>query len=129
MGICLSRLHHKITRVPRLHADPCCCRSDRNKSRRHAKYGLLQPTETPYAPWVSVSADFITKLPESHGFMQILVVVDPIGINPAGTQNMVYSNPQKPRTRHGYLSQQTSSQNYPSPTASCRSLLLSIRSE
>src|SRR5437588_4899568 len=52
--------------------DPC----QRNKSRRHAKYGLLQPLEVPYAPWKSISVDFIVALPESEGKTQIMVVVD-----------------------------------------------------
>jgi len=32
-----------------------------NKSPRHAKYGLLQPLEVPYAAWTSISLDFIMK--------------------------------------------------------------------
>ena len=47
-----------------------------NKSSRHAKYGLLQPLDTPYAPWRSISVDFIVALPESQGMNQIMVVVD-----------------------------------------------------
>ena len=47
-----------------------------NKSPRHAKYGLLQPLEVPYAAWTSISTDLITQLPESQGCTQIMVVVD-----------------------------------------------------
>jgi len=47
-----------------------------NKSPQHAKYGLLQPLEVPYAAWTSSSVDFITQLPESQGQTQIMVVVD-----------------------------------------------------
>lgn len=36
-----------------------CDECQHNKSVRHKNYGLLQPLETPYAPWVSVSTDFI----------------------------------------------------------------------
>src|SRR5438105_11346693 len=48
----------------------------RSKSRRHAKYGLLQPLEVPYAPWKSISVDFIVALRELEGKTQIMVVVD-----------------------------------------------------
>ena len=53
-----------------------CDAWQRNKSSRHAKYGLLQPLDTPYAPWRSISVDFIVALPESEGMSQIMVVVD-----------------------------------------------------
>ena len=47
-----------------------------NKSPRHAKYGLLQPLDTSFAPLISVLVDFMVALPESQGFTQIMVVVD-----------------------------------------------------
>jgi len=53
-----------------------CDEFQHNKSPRHAKYGLLQPLEVPYAAWTSISVDFITQLPESQGQTQIMVVVD-----------------------------------------------------
>jgi len=53
-----------------------CDECQHNKSPRHAKYGLLQPLEVPYAAWTSVSVAFITQLPESQGQTQIMVVVD-----------------------------------------------------
>ena len=53
-----------------------CDQCQRNKSLRHTKYGLLQPLEVPYAPWTSISVDFITQLPESQGKTQIMVVVN-----------------------------------------------------
>src|SRR6267154_1533826 len=53
-----------------------CDDCQHNKSPRHAKYGLLQPLEVPYAAWTSISTDFITQLPESQGHTQIMVVVD-----------------------------------------------------
>src|SRR5437588_6570513 len=34
-----------------------CDACQRNKSRRHAKYGLLQSLENPYTPWKSISVD------------------------------------------------------------------------
>jgi len=53
-----------------------CDKCQHSKSPRHAKYGLLQPFEVPYAAWSSISTDFITQLPESQGKTQIMVVVD-----------------------------------------------------
>ena len=53
-----------------------CDECQRNKSPRHAKFGLLQPLELPYAPWVSTSVDFITALPESEVYTQIMVTID-----------------------------------------------------
>jgi len=53
-----------------------CDECQHSKSRRHAKYRLLQPLEVPYAAWSSISTDFITQLPESQGKTQIMVVVD-----------------------------------------------------
>jgi len=53
-----------------------CDECQHSKSPRHAKYGLLQPLEVPYAAWSSRSTDFITQLPESQGKTQIMVVVD-----------------------------------------------------
>ena len=55
----------------------CSCDTcQRNNSYIHTKYGLLQPLDTPYAPWCSISVDFIVALPESEGKDQIMVVVD-----------------------------------------------------
>jgi len=53
-----------------------CDECQHNKSPQHARWGLLQPLETPYAGWNSISTDFITQLPESQGYTQIMVVVD-----------------------------------------------------
>ena len=53
-----------------------CDECQHSKSPRHAKYGLLQPVEVPYAAWTSISTDFITQQPESQGKTQIMVVVD-----------------------------------------------------
>ena len=53
-----------------------CDQYQHNKASRHAKYGLLQPLEVPYAARTSISVDFITQLPESQGETQIIVVVD-----------------------------------------------------
>jgi len=53
-----------------------CDKCQHSKSPRHAKYGLLQPLEVQYAAWCSILTDFITKLRESQGKTQIIVVVD-----------------------------------------------------
>ena len=53
-----------------------CDECQHNKSPRHARYGLLQPLQIPFAAWTSISTDFITHLPESQGHTQIIVVVD-----------------------------------------------------
>ena len=48
----------------------------RDKSRRHKRYGLLSPIELPYAPWQSIAMDFITDLPRSNGCTELWVVID-----------------------------------------------------
>ena len=53
-----------------------CDNCQRNKGARHRRYGLLQPLELPYAPWQSISMDFIESLPLSDGCVSIWVVVD-----------------------------------------------------
>ena len=53
-----------------------CDACQRNKSRRHKRFGLLQPLELAYSPWTSISMDFITELPTSAGCTQIWVIVD-----------------------------------------------------
>jgi len=53
-----------------------CNNCQRTKAPRHAKHGLLHPLELASKPWTHISTDFITDLPESQGFKNILVVVD-----------------------------------------------------
>ena len=53
-----------------------CDLCPRNKVARHAPYGDLNPLEIPSRNWDSISMDFITDLPPSHGFDTLLVVVD-----------------------------------------------------
>jgi hypothetical protein len=48
----------------------------RTKAPRHAKHGLLHPRELACKPWMHISTDFVTDLPESEGAARILVVVD-----------------------------------------------------
>jgi transposase InsO family protein len=38
--------------------------------------GKLHPSETPEAPWDTISIDLIVELPESHGYDTIMCVVD-----------------------------------------------------
>ena len=53
-----------------------CLPCQKNKVRRHRQYGLLSPLELLYAPWQSISMDFITGLPVSSGYDEIWVIVD-----------------------------------------------------
>ena len=53
-----------------------CITCGRSKPRRHKPYGLLKQLPVPEQPWNSISMDFIEKLPTSHGYTSILVVVD-----------------------------------------------------
>ena len=53
-----------------------CPDCQRDKSRRHTRYGLLSPLELPYAPWQSIAMDFITELPRSNGSTELWVVID-----------------------------------------------------
>ncbi|KAH0611537.1 uncharacterized protein H6S33_010802 [Morchella sextelata] len=48
----------------------------RSKASRNAPYGVLRPMPIPDGPWMDVSMDFVTDLPESDGYNAILVVVD-----------------------------------------------------
>ena len=46
------------------------------KSDSRAKAGLLKPLEIPSRKWAHVTMDLVTDLPESNGFMAIVVFVD-----------------------------------------------------
>ena len=46
------------------------------KSNSGAKAGLLKPLEIPSRKWAHVTMDLVTGLPESNGFMAIVVFVD-----------------------------------------------------
>jgi len=53
-----------------------CTTCQQAKAPRDARFGLLSPLQVPYAAWSSTSIDFITQLPNSAGYTQIMVVVD-----------------------------------------------------
>ena len=46
------------------------------KAPRYAHFKLLHTLQVPFAAWASTSVDFITHLPESAGYTQIMVVID-----------------------------------------------------
>ncbi len=59
-----------------------CDLFQQNKAARHAPYSDLNPLEIPSQNWDSMSMDFITDLPPSHGFDTLLVVVDHVMVWP-----------------------------------------------
>ena len=53
-----------------------CDECEHNKSLRHARYRLLQPSQIHLAASTSISTEFITHLSESQDHTQIEMVVD-----------------------------------------------------
>ena len=53
-----------------------CSQCQQNKPGNALPYGLLQPLKIPDRPWQSISMDFITNLPKSKGFDNLLTVTD-----------------------------------------------------
>jgi hypothetical protein len=48
----------------------------KNEVAKHKSYGLLQPLELVYTPWLSIPIDFIVGLPLSDGCNQLWVIID-----------------------------------------------------
>ena len=53
-----------------------CEDCQKNKAPRHKRHGTLHPLELSYAPWGSISMDFITQLPKSEGCSTVWVIID-----------------------------------------------------
>jgi len=56
-----------------------CDSCGRNKAWRDRRQGFLKPLPIPDRLWREISIDFITQLPVSNGFMNILVITDRLG--------------------------------------------------
>jgi hypothetical protein len=54
------------------HCDLC----NRTKVQHQRPIGELHPSETPEAPWETISVDFIVEPPESHGYNAIMCIVN-----------------------------------------------------
>ena len=48
------------------------------KAQKQKPFGELHPLSIPKVQWDIVSVDFITELPNSHGFDPTMVVVDSV---------------------------------------------------
>jgi hypothetical protein len=55
-----------------------CDLFNRTKLQHRRPFSELHPSETPAAPWDTISVDFIFELPESHEYDAIMNVVDSI---------------------------------------------------
>jgi hypothetical protein len=55
-----------------------CDLCNRTELQHQRPFGELHPSETPAAPWDTISVDFIVELPESHGYDTIMNVVDSV---------------------------------------------------
>lgn len=53
-----------------------CHTCRRVKASREKYHGLLKPLPVPERRWQDISVDFVTELPESEGFTNVMVVVD-----------------------------------------------------
>jgi hypothetical protein len=54
------------------HCDLC----NQTNVQHRQPIGELHPSETPEAPWETISVDFIVELLESHGYNTIMYIVD-----------------------------------------------------
>ena len=48
------------------------------KAQKREPFGELHPLPIPEAQWDIVSVNFITKLPDSHGFNATMIIVDSV---------------------------------------------------
>src|SRR6266481_2288772 len=71
-------LHYYCPTLPVYIKNYCksCTICSHAKPVHHRPYGLLKQLPISKKPWNSISMDFIEKLPESSGYMSILVIVD-----------------------------------------------------
>jgi hypothetical protein len=46
------------------------------KVQHQQSIGELHPSETPEAPWDTISVNFIVELLESHGYNAIMCIID-----------------------------------------------------
>ena len=53
-----------------------CDTCQRGKSYPEKPAGKLMPNPIPTGPWIDISVDFVTGLPEAQGYNTILVVCD-----------------------------------------------------
>ena len=53
-----------------------CRDCQKNKAPRHKRHGTLHPPKLSYAPWDSISMDFIIQLPKSEGYSTVRGIVD-----------------------------------------------------
>jgi hypothetical protein len=53
-----------------------CNLCNQTKVQRQRPIGELHPSETPEAPWETISVGFIVELPESHGYDAIMCVIN-----------------------------------------------------
>jgi transposase InsO family protein len=55
-----------------------CDLCNRTKLQHRRPFSKLHPSETPAAPWDTISVDFIVELPKSHRYDAIMNVVDSV---------------------------------------------------
>jgi hypothetical protein len=55
-----------------------CDLCNRTKLQHRQPFGELHPSETPAAPWDTISVDFIVELPESHEYDTIMNIINSI---------------------------------------------------
>lgn len=56
--------------------DKSCPAYAQSRTSHHLPEGLLEMLPIPHPPWSHLSTDFLTDLPESHGYSAAMVVID-----------------------------------------------------